>query len=138
MFQFFKNLLGTYEIDNHEIIKLIRSVTIDDLVSDVHLRPYYIQDGDTPDSLAQELYGDKDFYWIIMLTGNITDPFYDWPMDQIVLRSYFSWLTEKGEITGTSGDWATLKSENDDKKEINILKPEYVEELIYIIEQTLG
>jgi len=138
MFQYFRDLIGTREIENYEIINLIRSININDLVNDVHLRTYYIQDGETADVIAQKLYGDKDLYWVVYMSAGIKDPFYDWPMNQSVLRDYFKWLVSEGELTGTSGEWNTLKSENDTKKTINILKEVYIDDLIYLIEQRLG
>lgn len=41
---------------------------------------YTIKDGDRPDTLAYELYGDVDLDWIIMFANDIYDPYYDWPL----------------------------------------------------------
>ena len=44
------------------------------------LEDYPIRDGDTPDSLAEELYGDSTLGWIILLFNDIFDPYFDWPL----------------------------------------------------------
>lgn len=41
---------------------------------------YYITDGETAWSLAQDFYNDSDYYWLILLVNEITSPFFDWPL----------------------------------------------------------
>jgi len=41
---------------------------------------YDIQDGDTPEILAEKYYGDAESYWIILLANKRLDPLYDWPL----------------------------------------------------------
>jgi hypothetical protein len=47
-----------------------------------------ISDGQTPESLSQYYYNDKNLYWIILISNNIKDYFYDWPLRDEELRSY--------------------------------------------------
>lgn len=42
---------------------------------------YLVQDGETPESLAQDFYGNPQLDWIIILLNNIIDPFNDWVLD---------------------------------------------------------
>ena len=44
------------------------------------LEDFPIGDGDTPDSLAEELYGDSTLGWIILLFNDIFDPHFDWAL----------------------------------------------------------
>ncbi|QIN97229.1 baseplate wedge component [Synechococcus phage S-H25] len=49
---------------------------------------YSISDGETPSSLAYELYSDQYLDWIILLVNNITDVYTQWPKSQAELQSY--------------------------------------------------
>lgn len=51
---------------------------------------YMIQDGETPDSLAYNLYNDSELYWIIMLTNNIINPQFDWPLTTYELDNFIN------------------------------------------------
>lgn len=42
--------------------------------------PYQIKDGDTPESIAYKYYGSADYYWVVCLVNQITNPLKDWPM----------------------------------------------------------
>lgn len=44
------------------------------------LEYYDVQDGETPESVAFDYYGDAGLHWIIMMTNNINDVYTDWPM----------------------------------------------------------
>ena len=49
---------------------------------------YDIKDGETPDILADRLYGNSTYHWIIMLANDIVDPVLDWPMTQNELLKF--------------------------------------------------
>ncbi len=42
--------------------------------------PYTISDGERPDTIAYDYYGDSTYAWLIMVTNDIYDPYYGWPM----------------------------------------------------------
>lgn len=42
---------------------------------------YIIPDGDTPEILADKIYGDAEAHWIILLANDIIDPQFDWPLN---------------------------------------------------------
>lgn len=44
--------------------------------------PYTIEEGDRPDTIAYLYYGDPGYDWIVYFSNDITDPYYDWYMDQ--------------------------------------------------------
>ena len=64
------------------------------LIGTSHFQKYIIRDGDRPDTLAYQLYGDSELHWLIMYAnGNsISNPWYDWPMLQGTLSKF---VTEK-------------------------------------------
>lgn len=41
---------------------------------------YDIQEGDTPEIVADKFYNDSQLHWVVMLFNQVYDPFYDWPM----------------------------------------------------------
>ena len=49
------------------------------------LQKYTIKDGDRPDTLALKLYGDAFYDWVILLTNNMVNAQYDWPMSNYSL-----------------------------------------------------
>lgn len=56
---------------------------------------YDVQDGDTPEIIAKKYYGDPTKHWIILLSNNILDPFYDWPLtttnlEKVLISKYGS------------------------------------------------
>jgi hypothetical protein len=64
-----------------------RYKTNDDVFSyGVFLQKYTIVDGDRPDTLAKKLYGDQFYDWVILLTNNLVNAQYDWPMSNYTLQ----------------------------------------------------
>ena len=49
------------------------------------LQKYTILDGDRPDTLAEKLYGDPFYDWVILLTNNLVNDQYDWPISNYSL-----------------------------------------------------
>lgn len=43
---------------------------------------YTITDSDKPEILAEKVYGDPEAHWIILYANNMTDPQYDWPLNE--------------------------------------------------------
>ncbi len=54
----------------------------------VIFKKYAIEEGMRIDSLAEKAYGDAELDWVIILTNNIVNPLFDWPMSGDVLRRY--------------------------------------------------
>lgn len=49
---------------------------------------YYVQDGDRPDTVAYDYYDDQTLDWLVLLTNEIHDPYYEWPLSYEQFRSY--------------------------------------------------
>ena len=49
---------------------------------------YVIPDGQTPENLADVVYGNPQAHWIIIYANDIYDPQYDWPMDYRTFNKY--------------------------------------------------
>ena len=53
---------------------------------------YDVQDGERPEDIAFKLYGDAELHWIVLMTNNITDRYYQWPLTQPQFQEH---LTDK-------------------------------------------
>ena len=43
---------------------------------------YNVVDGENPEDIAFKYYGDAEYHWVILMTNNITDRYYQWPLTQ--------------------------------------------------------
>ena len=43
---------------------------------------YDVKDGEKPEDIAFKWFGDPEYHWVILMTNNITDRFYQWPLTQ--------------------------------------------------------
>lgn len=51
---------------------------------------YVIRDDDTPEILADKVYGDPEAHWVILYANDIIDAQFDWPMSQGVFNKYIA------------------------------------------------
>lgn len=51
---------------------------------------YDITGEETPESVAEQFYGNQKYYWVILLFNNIKDRFYDWPLSQEQFETYIN------------------------------------------------
>ena len=52
----------------------------------VFFQKYAIVDGERPDIVAEKAYGDPFYDWVILLTNNMVNAQYDWPMTNYELQ----------------------------------------------------
>ena len=72
---------------------------------------YDVKDGERPEDIAFKWFGDPQYHWVILMTNNITDRYYEWPMTQPQFQEYITDKYGAGnedsahhyEITQTSG-----------------------------------
>ena len=43
---------------------------------------YDVIDGERPEVIAFQYYGDAQLHWVVLMTNNITDRYYQWPLSQ--------------------------------------------------------
>jgi hypothetical protein len=76
------NKLPKTTFDNQTITNLAISVKLHKLVKDdaFALLNYAIKDGESPDTVAFNYYEDASYAWLVLLSNNIIDPYYEWPL----------------------------------------------------------
>lgn len=70
---------GSYQIASNIFVRAKILDTIKATSSSYY--DYEVQDGDTPEMLADKYYGDPELHWVILFMNDIVDPLYDWPLD---------------------------------------------------------
>jgi len=66
--------------DTKQVVDILRRVKFVDTFGNLKgYKEYVVQYGETPDIVATKLYGSSEWYWLIMLFNDMTDPFRDWP-----------------------------------------------------------
>ena len=72
---------------------------------------YDVKDGERPEDIAFKWFGDPEYHWVILMTNNITDRYYQWPLTQPQFQEHLKDKYGAGnedavhhyEITQTSG-----------------------------------
>lgn len=67
----------------------IRPAIVDEVFGDSrNLQEFTIKDGDTPETVAYDVYGDAQMHWVIMLANNVNSIYVDWPKTTDELSDY--------------------------------------------------
>jgi hypothetical protein len=68
---------------------------------------YDIQDSDTPEIIADKMYGSSEKHWVVLMLNDIVDPQYDWPLDQRTINVYINDKYSANASVGQTGiAWA--------------------------------
>jgi hypothetical protein len=98
MSYFNKFPLMSYDIKGNKIRKLLP-----DILRRVKLRAitksggmlfekYDVKEGEKPEDIAFKWFGDAELHWVILMTNNVTDRYYGWPLNQVQFAEF---LTDK-------------------------------------------
>jgi len=49
---------------------------------------YDVVDGEKPEDVAYKWFGDAQLHWVILMTNNVIDRYYDWPMNQVQFQEF--------------------------------------------------
>jgi hypothetical protein len=85
-----------FNIGDEEVLKPMRDITHNvrfrkRVLENITLFDEYdIQDGETPEIIADKVYGSSEYHWVIMLSNQRYDYQTEWPMSESVLRQYIS------------------------------------------------
>lgn len=71
---------------------------------------YVVPDSKKAEALAQDLYGDPNYVWVIYLFNDIIDPYYQWPLNniqfnQLILDKYGSFPNAAQRISYYQNNW---------------------------------
>jgi hypothetical protein len=122
--------------------------TTNSLLTSTAYDQYTIMDGDTPDILADKLYNDSTLYWVILLSNNIIDPRYDWPLPNNALNQFITdtygagnelnihhYVNTFGDVVPSTYTSTAITSvtntdfelsNNEAKRLISVIKPQFV------------
>ena len=53
---------------------------------------YDVRNGERPEDIAFKWFGDAELHWVILMTNNVTDRYYGWPMNDVQFAEF---LTDK-------------------------------------------
>lgn len=56
--------------------------------NDYYSADYYVEDSETPYTLAKDFYNDPNLFWVFLNLNDMIDPWHDWPMDYNTLVEY--------------------------------------------------
>jgi len=117
---------------------------------------YDVKDGETPEMIADKLYGSPKLHWVVLMVNDISDRFHQWPMNAPQFNQYVAdkyddatdihhyevtqdsgdttvkiWVENDADTSGYSGATAITnyeyeEKEQDRKRRIQLLDPEYV------------
>lgn len=150
-----------YPVPGNKIITkdIFRRVALDKSVrSRTALTSYYLQDGDTPESISFDFYGSTKYHWIVLITNDIINVKTEWPRRQnslfeyteskygvgnatevhhyiitdsnpVIIVDYDAAKLAAGTIQSVS-NYAHEEQVNESKKQIFLLKPEFVKQFI--------
>ena len=48
---------------------------------------YDVRNGEKPEDIAYKWFGDAQLHWVILMTNNVTNRYYDWPMNSVQFQA---------------------------------------------------
>jgi Base plate wedge protein 53 len=89
-----------YDIEGNAISKFetvtnifFRLQVVQEALNNISAYYYHsISESETPEIIAEAVYGDPEAHWIVLLANNIVDPQYDWPLTS---NAFYSYMIDK-------------------------------------------
>lgn len=112
-FKDFPKFAYDFQINGKTKVLLITDITRNvrfrkEVLSNIELYDEYdIQEGETPEIIAEKVYGNANYHWIIMLVNERFDYIADFPMSYPQLQSYVQ------DKYGVGNEYATHHYENE-------------------------
>lgn len=139
-----KNTTRLQEITNI-LVRIRKKLNV---VNSAFFEQYFISDGDRADTIAHQVYGDSTLHWVVMYANYMTNPYYDWPLTYFDLQKFVAkkytdingvhhYEDADGYEVDSTASGATAitnfvyeETLNDQKRTINIIRPEYLTQVI--------
>jgi hypothetical protein len=96
----FDNSINTYDVVTNIMSKV--SFEEDFKNNSIIYYEYAVTDGETPEALANKIYGSSERHWIILSLNNIINPLLDWPIEQRSLNNYIDIKYRDAEYANSS------------------------------------
>jgi len=98
---------------------------------------YNIQEGDTPEIIADKYYEDPYKYWMVLYVNQLMDPLWDWPMDYQIFNDYLiaKYQAEFIRSYNSTNYPVTIESLNLTEDELNKKVYAYVQSTVYRYEK---
>ena len=131
-----------------DILKRVRKKL--EIINLAFFEEYFVQDGDTPESLAHQAYDDSQLHWIILYANYMTNPYYDWPQTYFDLQKFVNKKygvaninaihhyedVDGYEVDSTASGATSVtnfiyeETLNDARRNIKIIRSEYVQQIV--------
>ncbi len=138
------------------ILKRVR-LKVDFLNNRAFFAQIQIVDGQTPEYIAYKYYGDSELHWIVLYAKKATNPYYDWPLDYFALKKFVDKKygadkindthhyedADKYEVDSTASGATAITNFvyeerlNDNKRNLTIIRPEFVRDVVKELKQLL-
>jgi len=158
-FRKFNNFLYDFQYSSNNTDRVITIVK--DITKNVRFRTssfsnvtlydeYDIRDGDTPEIIAEKIYGSPEYHWVVMLSNQKYDWIKDFPMQQKELYKYVTQKygsgneyaihhyidssgyqvdSDNAEATSVS-NYAYEDAENEKKRRIKLIAPSLLNQIV--------
>ena len=102
-----------------DVTNLLRRIAIRSKVktNTLFFDTYDVKEGETPEIIADKLYGDPQLHWIIMIVNNIVDRYHGWPMFG---NQFLDYVNEKYSNPSATHHYEIAQSSGDTSVKINI------------------
>ena len=120
------------------------------LVATCEFEKHIIVDGEKPEILAHQFYGDPELHWLILYANgaNMLNPYYDWPMTNYDLEKFVDkkytninathhyedadgyWVDDDAPNATAITNFKHEEAVNDAKRVIRIIQPRYVSMIV--------
>jgi hypothetical protein len=93
-FENFKSLIYAFNIKNNLTIKTLKDITQNVrpvkrvMENTLYYGDFDVEDYDTPEIIAERLYGNAELHWVLMLVNEKYDYLEDWPLPEEKLYEY--------------------------------------------------
>ena len=114
---------GFYDLKGNGNEKLVTDLMTrvkvrDKVINEISLYDKYdVPSGERPEDTAFKHFGSSQYHWVVLLTNNITDAYYDWPMSDQTFETFirdkysnpdgihhYEVTTSSGKTTGDGPD----------------------------------
>ena len=83
----------------------------------VMFETYDVKEGETPEMIADKLYGDSTLHWVVLMVNNIVDRYHEWPMAG---NQFLDYVNEKYSNPSATHHYEIAQSSGDTAVKINI------------------